>query len=362
MHQGELDKGWATTAADQRRDVEMVAAMGARFLRLAHYQHSQETYRACDELGLLVWSEIPLVHSSSPTKEFNENCQQQFREMIRHNRSHASVICWGLFNHVAAMDYQIAQLQDLTRIAREIDPTRFTAGAASHAEESAATRITDAIGFNVFFGWYLPDYRMYAVWADDFHAKNPRRLFGLSEYGSGASINDHAEKPLPPSIAVIKKLPHSEEYHALHHEEVWLQLRQRPFLWCKLIWAMFDYAADDRTDAELPGRGDMGLVTIDRKVKKDAYFWYQANWTSEPMVHITSRRFTQRASVVEVKAYTNCETAILRVNGKAFEPLEPTDRRLIWKGVALQPGDNVVTVTAVRDGKALTDQVIWKAP
>ncbi len=363
MHQGGLDKGWATTAADQRRDVEMVAEMGARFVRLAHYQHSQETYRACDELGLLVWSEIPLVYSSSNTKEFSENCQQQLLEMVRQNRSHCSVICWGLFNHVAAMDHQIKQLQDLTRIAREVDPTRFTAGAATHAEETQTTRITDAIGFNVYFGWYLPDYNMYATWADDFRAKNPGRIFGLSEYGAGANISQHSEAPARPMMVHIKKMPHPEEYQSLYHEEVWRYIRTNRELWCKLIWSMFDYATDERTDAELDGRCDMGLVTIDRKVKKDAFYWYQANWTTEPMVHITSRRFSRRErNVIDIKAYTNADVAVLRVNGKALDPIEPSDHRLIWKGVALQPGNNVVTVTAVHQGKAVTDQVTWIAP
>lgn len=366
MHQDRLDKGWATSDDDQREDVALVDEMGASFVRLVHYQHPQRVYRELDERGIMAWTEVPCTKQTTNSPAFLANCKQQLRELIRQNYNHPSIICWGLFNSISSVDYQERMIKELQEIAREEDPIRFTVAASTHGATTGVNQIADAASFNVFFGWYLPNFDLYGPWFDTCHAQDPKRCFGLSEYGAGASINQQAEHPQQPSV-LMGRDPHPESYQTLFHEAVWRQLATRPFIWCKQVWVMFDHAADKREDGELLGRSDMGLVTIDRKTRKDAFYWYQANWSETPMVRIVGRRLVKRSTnTIDIKVYSNCEAVTLAINGEVQPTRTSTDRCFEWKGVALRPGANAIIATGVAQGDkgkvAVSDTVSWNGP
>jgi beta-galactosidase len=200
----------------------------------------------------------------------------------------------------------------------------------------------------------------FGPWADAIHAKYPARPIGVSEYGAGANIFQHSEEP------VKKPAPggafHPEEYQNLYHESHWLQMKARPFLWCKILWCLFDFASDGRDEGAAPGRNDKGLVTYDRKVRKDAFYWYQANWASKPMVYITGHTFTNRmTNSISAKVYANCDAVELFLNGASQGTLTNTNCIFTWP-INLAAGSNTVAAVGTKAGIKVTDSLIWVAP
>ncbi len=317
-HQDRLDKGWATSDADRAEDVGLISDLGATFVRLAHYQHPPGTYDLLDRLGLIAWSEIPLVSRVADSPAFFENVRQQLVELIRQNYNHPSVLFWGLYNEVADDPATRALVRELVELAHAEDATRLTAAASCLSEGADIHFLPDVIAFNKYFGWYDGRTGDLGPWADAFHGAYPTRAVGISEYGAGASIHQHSEDPPPPSTLGPW---HPEEYQALVHEGCWSQLKARPFLWTKVVWNMFDFACDSRHEGDTPGRNDKGLVTYDRGTRKDAYYWYQAHWSSAPVLYITGRRHVNRSTAtVTVKVYSNLDAVQLAVNGARARP------------------------------------------
>jgi beta-galactosidase len=361
FHQDRFNKGWAISPADQVEDVGMIAELGATFVRLSHYQHPRKTYDLLDAAGIIAWAEIPLTHMTTDSPAFTASCEQQLREMIRQTGNHPSVICWGLFNEIATLPPEIALVRRLVAVAHEEDPSRPTAGASLLPDEAALNHLTEVMGFNKYQGWFLPNCHLIGSWADAFHSAYPQRAAGLVEFGAGASINQHQLPPVQP-LLVSNFFPHPEEYQSEFHEEVWKQLKVRPYLWCTSLWSMFDFAYDLASNTEVPGRCDLGLVTIDRKVKKDAFYWYQANWSERPMVHITSRRYYHRPpGPIEVKVYASLDQVGLTVNGEPQGAQTSTDHIFRFP-VTLRSGANQVVATASGGGHSCTDRVSWEAP
>jgi beta-galactosidase len=242
-------------------------------------------------------------------------------------------------------------LERLSLLVKTEDPSRPSALATCFDEPAGAYGV-DLLAHNKYLGWYLGSVADFPGWLDAQRAKNRALPIGMSEYGAGAGVNTHTTDPQP--------LDHSEEYQCLFHEAYWRALRQRPWLWCKAVWNMFDFASASRHEGERIGINDKGLVTRDRKVKKDAFYWYQANWSAEPMIYLTGRRFSPRTDpVVSVKAYSNCEQAELLVNDRALGRIGIQDHVAIWPEVALDPGENRVRVTAQRGGASVSDACTW---
>ena len=350
------------------KNFAMVAQIGATAVRLAHYQHAQRFYDLCDEHGMVVWAEIPLVDKLTDAEAFFDNARQQMTELIRQNYNHPSIFFWGIGNEQRKDDAPTNRLlKRLSALARAEDPARLSAYAhCCSSETGALTQHTDVIGYNAYFGWYHATYDEFAAWADKLHAARPSRKIAISEYGAGGSIAQHAEHPAKPE----PNGPwHPEEYQNLFHVAHWKAMQGRAFLWGKWVWNMFDFASDARIDGDHPGRNDKGLVTYDRKTKKDAFFWYKANWrewseADGKVVHITSRRATSRAgSTVDVKVYSNADSVELKVNGVSAGLRSSKDRIFVWRGVALGAGTNTVEASGTKDGVSAVDSVTWtRAP
>lgn len=360
-HQDRLDRGWAIGKAEHDQDMALIADMGATAIRLAHYQHADYFYELCDRMGMLVWAEIPLVDATTDSLAFSENARQQLTELIRQSQNHPSIVVWGIGNEQRQSDAPSnALLGSLAELVRSEDDSRLSAYAhCCGSDTSPLTAHADLVGYNYYFGWYMGTYEQVGSWADGLHISQPSRLFSLSEYGAGGSIVQHEDPPRQPAPTALF---HSEEYQSALHEATWLALATRPYIWGKFVWNMFDFASDGRNEGDAPGRNDKGLVTYDRLTKKDAFYWYQASWSSEPLAHITSRRFNPRTTpTIDIKVYSNLPTVALNVNGSALGSLSAPDHVFRWTGVALELGDNAVeAIASDAEGQVMArDAVTW---
>ena len=360
-HQDRFNKGWAVSNADLDEDMALIKEIGATVVRCAHYQHSDYFYSLCDRAGILVWAEIPQVNAIHDTPEFENTSRNQLLDLIRQNINHPSIFVWSLFNEIrAGTPDPHRELQDLTIVANGEDPTRPTIAATCTDQLPQMNKIPDLLGWNIYPGWY-------SGWGtkDDFgrlldaHRRDSRDGgFCVSEYGAGANVNEHEQNPKQPRA---DGQWHPEEWQAAVHEAAWAAMKQRPFVWGTFVWNMFDFAVSTRHEGGIPGRNDKGLVTYDRKTKKDAFYFYKANWSDEPTLYITSRRFVERTNAVtDVKIYSNARKVELLLNGKSQgKRSDGANGVFIWNDVQLQPGENRVETHAERDGKSLSDSCVW---
>lgn len=337
-----------------KEDYAMLRQMGATGLRFAHYQHGPIEYDLADRMGLLVWTEIPLVGGAGDNDAFRANVVQQMRELIRQNLNHPSVMVWGIGNETSDKPAVFKALEVGVTAAHEEDPTRPTTYAACCAgADDRRTQYSDVIAYNQYLGWYRGEIGDWSKWLDEFHEQNGHKPMGISEYGAGASVLQQEDPVQRPGV---NSHWHPEQWQALVHEGAWRQFLEKPYLWATFVWVGFDFPSAGRDEGDHKGRNDKGLITFDRKVKKDAYFWYQANWTEKPMVYITSRRNTVRSNQnVEVKVYSNQPVALLAVNGKSLDTHKIVNHMATWQ-VALQDGSNLIEV---RSGPA-RDSVEWE--
>jgi beta-galactosidase len=347
-------KGPAVSDDDIDADYRILSDLGVTGLRFAHYQHPQHAYDLADRNGWLVWTEVPLNAEVAATPGFQANSVQQLRELIRQNSHHPSVMVWGLGNEIYRVDSASATTLALAqRIAHQEDPGRPTAYANCCAPiDGPQASHTDAVGSNVYFGWYDGEFADLGPFLDKNHALRPATPESVSEYGAGGSALHQQDPPQRPQPGGRW---HPEQYQALYHEAAWRHLAARPWLWSSFVWVGFDFPSAGRNEGDTPGFNDKGLISYDRKVKKDAYYWYQANWATKPMVYVTSRRHTLRESPdVQVKVYSNQRRASLRVNGVDLGTQAVAGRIAAWP-VRLTQGVNRIEVTA---GDAV-DTVEW---
>jgi beta-galactosidase len=357
-HQDWPDQGWAISDEEEAEDFALMMEAGATAVRASHYQQSESWYSRCDRQGIVAWAEIPFVNQALDTPEFRDSAKEQMRELIRQNFNHPAICFWGVGNETSqpAAD---AVITDLAAVAREEDPARLSTYASHHDNADPRNRRTDVVGFNRYFGWYAGQLADFAPWLDRTHADYPALRFAMSEYGAGASIAQHSSDPARPD----PRGPfHPEEYQSLYHEAYWTALKTRPFVWAKFVWCLHDFASDGRNEGDQAGRNDKGLVTYDRKVRKDAFYFYQANWSTEPVLHLASRRFTRRTDpVTEIKVYSNAPEVGLAVNGIPLGTQRDPGRGRVfrWPGIKLSPGPNVVSVTARFGSAEAADSCVW---
>jgi beta-galactosidase len=362
-HQDRENKGWAIGLEEHREDFALIREIGANAVRLAHYQHAKEFYALCDSAGVAVWAELALVDFVNASPAFLENCRTQLTELIKQSFNHPSIFCWALFNELIPSGKESlyeAIVARLNGLSSELDPTRFTSCASRSAFDGATgvNRITDLLAFNVYRGWYEPDPADFAAFIDDMHRRYPELLLGIGEYGAGAGIHTHEH---PARLHDTRGRWHPEEWQAVVHEVVWKAIAEREFLWGSFVWNMFDFASDTRSEGEMEGINDKGLVTYDRRTRKDSFYWYMANWNPGPMVHITEKRFTPRpAGRVTVKVYSNCESVELVVDGKSLGAKQSLDRRFLWDNVVLSEGTQMLTAHAFEGGKTISDTCAWE--
>lgn len=317
-HQDREGVGNALTREMHREDMELIAELGANSIRLAHYQHDQYFYDLCDEYGMVVWAEIPYI--TRHMENGRENTLQQMQELIVQNHHHASVCFWGISNEISAGGLDQAVLENnhaLERLVKKLDDTRLTTMACAFMleENSPMLSVTDTVAYNHYFGWYMGSVEENDRWFDRFHREHPALPVGLSEYGAEAVMQWQTDKP--------ERGDYTEQYQALYHEHMLRMIEDRPYLWCTYVWNMFDFAADGRDEGGVKGRNNKGLVTFDRKIKKESFYLYKAYWSEEPFVYITGRRFVNRAETeTEVKVYSNQKEVSLYQNGKLVGSVE----------------------------------------
>ena len=342
-HQDRQDKGWAISREDHEEDIALIKEIGANTIRLAHYQHDQYFYDLCDHTGFVLWAEIPFISSFIPGQAAYENTISQMTELISQNYNHPSIFFWGISNEITISGETEAlyrNLTDLHALCKKLDPTRLTtmAEVSMVPMTSEHVYITDVLSYNHYFGWYVGDVEDNGPWLDKFHALNPDRPLGVSEYGSEAILKWHTTTP--------ENHDYTEEYAAYYHHEMLKTFATRPYLWSTHVWNMFDFAADARDEGGVQGRNNKGLVTYDRKTKKDAFYIYQAYWTTKPMIHVCGERFVDRAPEERiVTVYTNCPNVTLVVNGEEVATKDAVDHAVVFENVALNDGDNTVTAT-----------------
>lgn len=342
-HQDRLWKGNALTREEHYEDAALIAELGANTVRLAHYQHSRDFYDACDEYGFIVWAEIPYISCQSDDPKAHENCRLQMEDLIYQNYNHPSICFWGISNEITIAGEKpglIGNHEDLNALVKQIDPGRLTtiAHVSMLPMDSALHGITDVESYNHYFGWYGGTYENNEKWLDEFHAKHPEICLGLSEYGAEGIITYQPDAP--------KCRDYSEAYQAEYHEHMAKILMERPYLWATHVWNMFDFGCAARNEGGTAGRNNKGLVTMDRKIKKEAFYLYKAYWSREPFVYLCGRRYAQRTgNTATVKVYSNLSQVSLYVNGMPFAT-QHGDRVFLFENVPLSNGFTFLTATA----------------
>lgn len=363
-HQDREGKANAISAEDHEQDFAIMREMGVNSVRLAHYPQADYAYSICDREGILVWAELPFIGAVGDhtgiflkSEAFRDNLKQQLTELVRQNYNHPAILFWGLFNEIRGPGDPTDMVAELNDLAHREDPYRLTTVATNH--EGSIDDQTDLICWNRYHGWYYGKPEDFGAFFDKQHEKHPDRLLCVSEYGAGASIKQHSE--------IDYKVPttgpwHPENWQALVHEKHWAMITEREYLWGSFLWNMFDFCVVTRHEGDRANINDKGMVTYDRKQRKDAFYFYQANWTDQPMIHINDKRFTKRRlPVIDVKVYSNAGPVELEVNG---EKIEMTDRGyhvFTAEKVRLKRGSNKVVATATTaDGRVVTDECEWE--
>ncbi len=319
-HQDRWQIGNALLPEHHKEDIDLILEMGCTTIRLAHYQHDQYFYDLCDETGLVIWAEIPYISNHMPSGR--ENTVSQMTELIVQNYNHPSIVVWGISNEITIGGSTPDLLENhkiLNDLCHKMDPTRLTTLAAVSMcpMDDPVIHLTDVVSYNHYFGWYGGETDMNGPWFDKFHAKYPDRPVGISEYGA-EGLNWHNSDP--------QQGDYSEEYQAHYHEELIKQLFTRPYIWATHCWNMFDFGADARSEGGEMGQNHKGLVTIDRKYKKDAFYAYKAWLSDEPFVHICGKRYVDRVEdVTKVTVYSNQPKVELFAGGVSLGVKEAAD-------------------------------------
>ena len=312
-HQDREGVGNALTPEMMEEDMTLMLEMGCNTIRLAHYQHDQYFYDLCDKYGMIVWAEIPYI--TEHLANGNENTRSQMRELVAQNRHHPSIICWGLSNEITTTGGPSEAIMEnhrvLNDLCHQLDPTRPTTIAHVFLLDPDDPLVTlpDIRSYNLYYGWYVGAPEQNDEWFDDFHRKHPDTAIGLSEYGADANPAYQNAQP--------EKGDWTEGYQALYHEHMLEMWCKRPYIWAMHVWNMFDFGADGRDEGGKPGQNQKGLVTFDRKIKKDAFYLYKAYLSREPFVHICGGNYVDRTETeTEIKVYSNLHQIELRIDGR----------------------------------------------
>ncbi len=351
-HQDWKEIGNAITEENMERDMALIREVGANTIRLAHYQHCQYFYDLCDKYGMIVWAEIPYISEHMPNGR--ENTFSQMKELIIQNFNHPCIVTWGVSNEItiSGKKYKKDMLDNhfaLQKLCKEMDPTRPTTLAcfAMCLHWNPVAHITDLVGWNLYLGWYVPGFFLNDLWIWLWHVLYPNRCLCYSEYGAEGMPNLHSKHP--------RRGDNTEEYQAKYHEFMLRCFRRHPYMWATYVWNMFDFAADARNQGGEPGMNHKGLVTFDRKIKKDSFYLYKAYWTKQPFVYLAGKRFayrTGRSTVITV--YSNEKEVALYNNGKLVAVKQGEH---VFKFKLTMQAENKLEVYA---GKQTDSAVIYK--
>lgn len=387
FHQDNEQSDWATTPAQVEQSIQIIREMGANTIRLTHYQHGQPIHELADRYGIVLWDEIGLVTAWTNARAQTEapeaivqNARQQVRDMIAQNRNHASVAVWGIANEVdfgpGRPDFLgrppevIADprplLEDLAALVRTTDASRPVVLAQccenrGMPDVPLVAETVDAVGANLYYGWYYGRPQDLGPHLDRLHAQRPGQPLSISEYGAGAAANLHTDNPLGGPIDMGGRTQ-PEEYASWFHEESWKQLEGRTYLWGTWLWNSFDFGTTVRREGDAQDINTKGLVTYDRAIRKDPYFFYQAHWSQTPTVHINGRRYVDRAySVTDVRVYSNAARTSLTVNGALISTLSDCPNMVcVWPAVRLSEGENQLQASGEFAAGRVDDAVTWQ--
>lgn len=361
-HQDWWEKGSALTTKEHDADLALIREIGATTIRLAHYQQAEYFYSKCDSMGLLVWAEIPFVNRVTTYE--SDNAVQQLTELVRQNFNHPSIYVWGLHNEVYAPFEQTIPLTDrLHDLAKSEDPDRYTVSVSGYNTiDAKANNNADLQGINHYFGWYGGKISDIEGWVEKAEKEFPHHKVIFSEYGGEANINQQNEEvgEIGDCCGFDKK--YYETWGTKFHEIQWGVISKHPYLLASYIWNMFDFGTPMSAQGGVHSRNMKGLVTFDRKVKKDPFYWYKANWSKEPVLYLTQRRAVERVNeITPVTVYSNIGVPRLVVNGQEVTnyKMGSTDVHYIFEDVLLKTGENIIEVSIVKDGKTYTDKIEW---
>lgn len=370
LHQDRAGKGWAISDADRAEDVGLIREIGATCVRLVHYPHAPATVSLLDTAGIVAWSEIPLAYRLGKMPEYLDSCSLLLSEMVHQLYNHPSICFWGLFNEMSgAQEANLKAINHLNTLTKTLDPTRLTTAAAGAIEQDPACDVPDVIAFNRYFGWYVPGAGMFEAWADGGKKLFPQRRFGIAEYGADGILDRHADHRTHRTnfqLGIDSRMG-TEEYQTYLHERAWGQLHDKRYLWCKLVWNLADWSRGGiRNPTVFPsaGIGRKGLVTHDRSIRKDSFFWYKANWSKEPVLHIAEARFTPREfKEVDLRVYSNIGMPSVSINGVPLtaKPIQ-TGIRYLWPNLVLPVGAVRITAQAKSGARDFTSAVAWEIP
>lgn len=339
-HQDREEIGNALTIEEHREDLELIKDMGANSIRLAHYQQAGDFYDLCDEMGFLIWAEVPVI--SRYNKKAQDNALQQLEELIKQNMHHASIFCWGVQNEITITsenDTLIEGIKELADYAKMLDPSRATTQAqfTMCKPESKLNGLTDILAYNHYFGWYMKTCEGLDEWLDKFRSVNPGLKMGISEYGAEGVLGYFSDNPVQGD--------YSEGYQAIYHEHYIKSINSRDWIWGSYVWNMFDFGSAIRNEGGVKGRNNKGLVTFDRKTKKDAFYLYKAFWSDDKFVHLAGDRYpVRKIGMQKFTVYSNCEKVTLKVGAK--QKTVTAEGVFVFEDMEIKAGDNKVVITA----------------
>lgn len=354
-HQDRQGVGNALTPAMHEEDMQIMLEMGANAIRMAHYQHDQYFYELADKYGMIVWAEIPYITEHMP--EARENTISQMTELIVQNYNHPSIVCWALSNEITGTTGVTEDLVENHRILNDLchklDSTRPTTMAHVFMldTENELVTLPDIRSYNLYYGWYVGEMEDNDSWFDSYHERHPDVVMGLSEYGADANPQYQGANP--------QKGDWSEPYQALYHEHMLEMWSKRPYIWAMHVWNMFDFGADGRDEGGKPGQNQKGLVTFDRKIKKDAFYIYKAYLSKVPFVHLCGSRYVDRSETeTEIKVYSNQPAVTLYVDGNEAGTLE-ADK--VFKFTVTISGEHVIEAKAGACSDSMTIRKVDQA-
>ncbi len=339
-HQDREEIGNALTINEHREDLELIKDMGANSIRLAHYQQAGDFYDLCDEMGFLVWAEVPVI--SRYNKKAQDNALQQLEELIKQNMHHASIFCWGVQNEITITSENetlIEGIRELAEYAKMLDPSRATTQAqfTMCKPTSELNGLTDILAYNHYFGWYMKTCDGLDEWLDKFRSINPGLKMGISEYGAEGVLGYFSDNPVQGD--------YSEGYQAKYHEHYIKSINSRDWIWGSYVWNMFDFGSAVRNEGGVKGRNNKGLVTFDRKTKKDAFYLYKAFWSDDKFVHLVGDRYPLRTIGTKTfTVYSNCDKVTLKVGSK--QKTVTAEGVFVFEDMEIKAGDNKIVITA----------------
>lgn len=359
-HQDWWGLGSALTDKEHATDLAIIKEMGATTIRLAHYQQAEYMYAKSDSIGFMVWAEIPFVNRVS-TQE-GDNAKQQLVELIRQNYNHPSIYMWGLHNEVyVPYNYTVSLTAELNDLAKTEDPDRYTVSVSGYSKVDQACNLNaDVQGINHYFGWYGGKIGDIEQWVKGMEKNFPGYKIMFSEYGAEANI--HQQEEVVGEFGRYFSQFYPETFATKFHEIQWGVISRHPYLISSYIWNAFDFATPATAQGGVRGRNMKGLVTFDRKTKKDPYYWYKANWSKDPVLYLTQRRTTERENeITPVTIYSNVGIPKLFVNGQeiANYKIGQTAVHYIFENVQLMNGENIVEAKVEHNGKLLEDRIVW---